>query len=129
MKQGFYPEPELLTCICFLLSHKKCFTEELYCSFFFLDVFFYELKTMILHLQWKLSVFRNILQLHGRGLACCIGYLRTSFYPVQLLPLCLQERERDCVTEPWAKLICLSGTVSIVLFVLFFFQAVAYKKG
>lgn len=36
-------------------------------------------------------------------------------------------RERE--TEPWAKLICLSGTVSVVLFVLFFFQAVAYKKG
>lgn len=40
------------------------------------------------------------------------------------------EREREKETEPWAKLICLSGTVSIVLFVLFFsLQAVAYKKG
>ena len=40
-----------------------------------------------------------------------------------------RQRERERVTEPVAKLICLSGTVSIVLFVLFFFQAVAYKKG
>lgn len=78
---------------------------------------------MILHLQWNNSVFRNTLQQQWRGLTWCIGYLRTSFYSVQLLPLCLQER------KTWAKLICLSGTVSIVLFVLFFFQAVAYKKG
>lgn len=86
---------------------------------------------MILHLQWDLSVFRSTQQQHGRGLTWCIGYVRTSFYPVHLLPLCLQdrERERERVTEPVAKLICLSGTVSIVLFVLFFFQAVAYKKG
>lgn len=132
MRQSRTVSVFLVTCICFLLRHKKCFSKQFYCSIFFFSwVCFYELKTMILHLQWDLSVFRSTQQQHGRGLTWCIGYVRTSFYPVHLLPLCLQdrERERERVTEPVAKLICLSGTVSIVLFVLFFFQAVAYKKG
>lgn len=40
--------------------------------------------------------------------------------------LSVGERE----TEPWARLICPSGTETTVLFVLFLsFQAVSYKKG
>lgn len=98
-----------------------CF-QKFYCPIIFLGCVFYELKTMILHLQWNLSVIRNTLQQHGRGLTWCIGYLRTSFYSMELLLLCLREGKRvsESATEPWAKLICLSGTVSIVLFVLFF---------
>ena len=68
--------------------------------FFFSWMCFYELKTMILHLQWDLSVFRSTQQQHGRGLTWCIGYLRTSFYPVHLLPLCLRDRERE---SDWAR--------------------------
>lgn len=104
---------------------------KFYCPIIFLGCVFYELKTMILHPQWNLSVIKNTLQQHGRGLTWCIGYLRTSFYSMELLLLCLREGKRvsESTTEPWAKLICLSGTVSIVLFVLFFSQAMAYKKG
>lgn len=96
MRQSRTVSVFLVTCICFLLRHKKCFSKQFYCSIFFFSwVCFYELKTMILHLQWDLSVFRSTQQQHGRGLTWCIGYVRTSFYPVHLLPLCLQDRERE----------------------------------
>lgn len=57
-------------------------------------------------------------QHRGWGLACCIGYLWIIVpYP---LTSTLPAREWEREPEPWAKLICLSGTVSNVFVCPFF---------
>jgi len=111
----------LETWICFLVLAIKIVYEKsciaLFCTWMY---FYHEQRLWYLISHGLRPTLKNVLQHQERGLAWCFGYLRTSFYSVQLFLLCLPARERE--KELWAKLIYPSGTVTTVfVYPLFYF--------